>query len=164
MKKQILSEQFRRMQKLAGIIVENVQKLQRIDKKSEDGNTQIMLRVEGRGLTGGELILSTEEFNTLIKLAEKFTGDRNNDISKAVNTKDKMSTQSIIGIKPDGLNLVLYRKESFGGSQRYKGYDESDTGGELVAQQSVVYQLADMKPLVNMKPAEDEPNVPNEIS
>jgi len=164
MKKQILSEQFRRMQKLAGIIVENVQKLQRIDKKSEDGNTQIMLRVEGRGLTGGELILSTEEFNTLIKLAEKFTGDRNNDISKAVNTKDKMSTQSIIGIKPDGLNLELYRKESFGGSQRYKGYDESDTGGELVAQQSVVYQLADMKPLVNMKPAEDEPNVPNEIS
>jgi len=163
MKKQILSEQFRRMQKLAGIIVENVQKLQRIDKKSEDGNTQIMLRVEGRGLTGGELILSTEEFNALIKLAEKFTGDRNNNISKAVNTKDKMSTQSIIGIKPDGLNLVLYRKES-SPSTGYKGYDESDTGGELVAQQSVVYQLADMKPLVNMKPAEDEPNVPNEIS
>jgi len=164
MEKQILSEQFRRMQKLAGIIVENVEKLQRIDRKSEDGNTQIMLRVEGRGLTGGELILSTEEFNALIELAKEFAGNRNNDISKGVNTEDKMSTQSTIGIKSNGLNLELYRKESFGGPQRYKGYDESDTGGELVAQQSVVYQLADMKPLVNMKPAEDEPNVPNEIS
>jgi hypothetical protein len=164
MEKQILSEQFRRMQKLAGIIVENVEKLQRIDRKSEDGNTQIMLRVEGRGLTGGELILSTEEFNALIELAKEFAGNRNNDISKGVNTEDKMSTQSTIGIKSNGLNLELYRKESFGGPQRYKGYDESDTGGELVAQQSVVYQLADMKPLVNIKPAEDEPNVPNEIS
>ena len=164
MEKQILSEQFRRMQKLAGIIVENVEKLQRTDRKSEDGNTQIMLRVEGRGLTGGELILSTEEFNALIELAKEFAGNRNNDISKGVNTEDKMSTQSTIGIKSNGLNLELYRKESFGGSQRYKGYDESDTGGELVAQQSVVYQLADMKPLVNIKPAEDEPNVPNEIS
>ena len=148
MEKQILSEQFRRMQKLAGIIVENVEKLQTVNRKSEGGNTQIMIRVEGRGLTGGELILSTEEFNALIELAKEFTGDRNNDISKGVNTKDKMSTQSIIGIKPNGLNLELYRKESLGGAQRYKGYDESDAGGELVAQQSVVYQLADMKPLV----------------
>jgi len=164
MEKQILSEQFRRMQKLAGIIVENVEKLQTVNRKSEGGNTQIILRVEGRGLTGGELILSTEEFNALIELAKEFTGDRNNDISKGVNTKDKMSTQSIIGIKPNGLNLEIYRKESFGGPQRYKGYDESDAGGELVAQQSVVYQLADMKPLVNMKPAEDEPNVPDKIS
>ena len=164
MEKQILSEQFRRMQKLAGIIVENVEELQTIKRESEKGNPQIILRVRGRGLTGGELILSTEEFNALIELAKEFTGDRNNDISKGVNTKDKMSTQSIIGIKPNGLNLELYRKESLGGTQRYKGYDESDAGGELVAQQSVVYQLADMKPLVNMKPAEDEPNVPDRIS
>ena len=162
--KQILSEEFSRMQKLAGIIVENVEELQKIDRKSENGNPQIMLRVRGRGLTGGELILSPEEFNNLIEIAKEFKGDRNNDISKAVNTEDKMSTQSIIGIKPNGLNLELYRKESFGGPQRYKGYDESDAGGELVAQQSVVYQLAKMNPSVNMKPAEDEPNVPDRIS
>lgn len=164
MKNQILSEQFRRMQKLAGIIVENVEELQKIDRKSEDGNPQIILRVKDRGLTGGELILSTEEFNALIELANKFAGDRNNDISKGVNTKDKMSTQSTIGIKPNGLNLELYRKESFGGQERYKGYDESDGGGELVAQQSVVYQLKDMEPSVNMKPAENEPNVTDKVS
>jgi hypothetical protein len=144
MKKQILSEEFRRMQKLAGIITENVEELQKIDRKSENGNPQIILRVKGRGLTGGELILSPEEFNALIEIAKEFTGNRNNNISKAVNTKDKMFTQSIIGIKPDGLNLELYRKESFGGPERYKGYDESDNGGELAAQQSVVYQLAKM--------------------
>ena len=144
MKKQILSEEFRRMQKLAGIITENVEELQKIDRKSENGNPQIILRVKGRGLTGGELILSPEEFNALIEIAKEFTGNRNNNMSKAVNTKDKMSTQSIIGIKPDGLNLELYRKESFGGPERYKGYDESDNGGELAAQQSVVYQLAKM--------------------
>jgi len=144
MKKQILSEEFRRMQKLAGIITENVEELQKIDRKSENGNPQIILRVKGRGLTGGELILSPEEFNALIEIAKEFTGNRNNNMSKAVNTKDKMSTQSIIGIKPDGLNLELYRKESLGGAQRYKGYDESDNGGELTAQQSVVYQLAKM--------------------
>jgi len=163
MEKQILSEQFRRMQKLAGIIVENVEELQRTDREREGSNTQIMLRVKGRGLAGGELIISTEEFNALIKLAKEFAGNRNNGISKAVNTKDKTSTQSTIGIKPDGLNLELYRKES-SPSTGYKGYDESDTGGELVtggklvAQQSVVYQL------VNMEPAEDEPNVPDKIS
>jgi hypothetical protein len=145
MKKQILSEEFCRMQKLAGIITEQVEQLQIIDKKSEDGNIQKMIRVKGRGLTGGELILSTEEFDALKELAKEFAGNRNNEISKGVNTKDKMSTQSIIGIKPKGLNLELYRKESFGGPQRYKGYDESDTGGELVAQQSVIYQLADDK-------------------
>jgi hypothetical protein len=144
MKKQILSEEFIRMQKLAGIITENVEELQKIDRKSENGNPQIMLRVKGRGLTGGELILSPQEFNALIEIAKEFAGNRNNNMSKAVNTKDKMSTQSIIGIKPDGLNLELYRKESFGGSERYKGYDEADTGGELTAQQSVVYQLAKM--------------------
>ena len=146
MKKQILSEEFRKMQKLAGIITENVEELQKIDRKSENDNPQIILRVKGRGLTGGELILSPEEFNALIEIAKEFTGNRNNNMSKAVNTKDKMSTQSIIGIKPNGLNLELYRKESFGGSERYKGYDESDNGGELTAQQSVVYQLAEMKP------------------
>ena len=163
MKKQILSEEFRRMQKLAGIIIEQVEQLQIIDKKSEDGNIQKMIRVKGRGLTGGELILSTEEFDTLKELAKEFAGNRNNEISKGVNTKDKMSTQSIIGIKPKGLNLELYRKESFGGPQRYKGYDVSDTGGELVAQQSVIYQLADDK-LAENNPNAPDKNIPTDVA
>jgi hypothetical protein len=158
-----LNEQFLRMQELAGIITEQVEQLQIIDKKSEDGNIQKMIRVKGRGLTGGELILSTEEFDALKELAKEFEGNRNNEISKGVNTKDKMSTQSIIGIKPKGLNLELYRKESFGGPQRYKGYDESDTGGELVAQQSVIYQLADDK-LAENNPNAPDKNIPSDVA
>ena len=158
-----LNEQFLRMQELAGIITEQVEQLQIIDKKSEDGNIQKMIRVKGRGLTGGELILSTEEFDALKELAKEFAGNRNNEISKGVNTKDKMSTQSIIGIKPKGLNLELYRKESFGGPQRYKGYDVSDTGGELVAQQSVIYQLADDK-LAENNPNAPDKNIPSDVA
>lgn len=147
MKKQILSEEINRMQKLAGLLTEEekeAEKLQIVDTKSEKNNAQKLIRVAGRGLSGGELILSTEEFEALKELAKEFAGSRK-EISKTVNTKDKMSTQSTIGIKPgSGYNLELYRKQSFGGPARYKGYDESDGGGQLEAQQAIVYQLTEM--------------------
>jgi len=152
MKKQIISEQFRRMQLLAGIITEgeyresineNVDKLLIRTGKSDDGNTQIVISIAGRGLDGNEIILSEPEYKELLKMAKTFAGNRNSELSKGVNTPDKMNTQSIVGIKPEGLKLSIYRKESFGGNQRYKGYDSPYEGGELTAMQSVIYQLAD---------------------
>jgi hypothetical protein len=124
---------------------ENAEELQIVDSKSENNNAQKIIRVKGRGLAGGELILSKEEFEALKELAKEFAGNRK-EMSKSVNTKDKMSTQSTISIKPSGeYNLEIYRSESLGGAPRYRGYDETDGGGRLEAQQSIVYQLTESK-------------------
>lgn len=136
----------KRMQHLAGLINESkldeaVDTLNIQTGTSEEGNKQITLSVLGGGWTENEVTLSTEEAKALIELAKEFAGNRNSSISKGVNTKDKNSTQSTISIQPDGLSLVIGRKEG----STYKGYDESieAAAGYLKAQQSIVYQIVD---------------------
>lgn len=146
--KQQLNE-IKRMQQLAGLIIESqldeaVDTLNIQTSNSEEGNKQITLSVLGGGWTENEITLSTEEAKALVELAKEFSGNRNNPISKGVNTSDKNSTQSIISIQPDKLSLIIGRKEG----STYKGYDEpiEAAAGYLKAQQSIVYQIVEDLP------------------
>lgn len=109
--------------------------------KTEDGNEQINIEILGMGFnTDSYLILSKDEAAALLELAKKFAGDRSGDITKAVNTKDKQNTQSIVSIQKypkDPLKMVLARKEGSG----YKGYGVSDAGGYMITNSGAVYQL-----------------------
>jgi len=144
MKTQI--NEIKRMQQLAGLINESkldeaVDTLNIQKDTSEEGNKQITLSVLGGGWEENEITLSTEEAKALIELAKEFSGNRNNTISKGVNTADKNSTQSTISIQPDKLSLIIGRKEG----STYKGYDMpiESSAGYLKAQQSIVYQIVD---------------------
>lgn len=138
--KQIIKEE------IQNVLKEYVETLNIETSTGEEGNKQITLSVLGGGWEDNQLTLSTEEAKELQNLAKSFVGSRK-EISKSVNTKDKNSTQSIIGIKPEGLKCIIYRKEGMGGSYRYKGYDISDSQsntGYLKAQQSIIYQMEDL--------------------
>jgi len=144
MKQQI--NEIKRMQQLAGIINESqlneaVDTLNIQKGTSEEGNKQITLSVLGGGWEENEITLSVEEAKALVELAKEFSGNRNNTISKGVNTADKNSTQSLISIQPDKLDLIIGRKEG----STYKGYDMpiESSAGYLKAQQSIVYQIVD---------------------
>jgi hypothetical protein len=141
-------KEIKRMQQLAGILKENkideaVDQLRVLKTKSEEGNEQITLSVLGAGFEDNQITLSVPEAQELVKLAKEFLGNRNNMISKGVNTKDKYSTQSIISIEPNQLQVIIARKEG----SVYKGYDEESgsSTGYLKAQQSLLYQIANEK-------------------
>ena len=146
MKKQL--NEVKRMQQLAGIIKENqideaVDDLRVQKTKSEEGNEQITLSVLGAGFEENQITMSIPEAQALVELAKEFVGNRNNKISKAVNTNDKNKTQSTISIAPYKLQVIIARQEG----SIYKGYnEESGSGtGYLKAQQSLVYQIANQK-------------------
>jgi len=124
--------EIKRMQQLAGLINES-----ELDEAVDTLNIQKGTSEEGNK----QITLSTEEAKALIELAKEFSGNRNNTISKGVNTADKNSTQSTISIQPDKLYLIIGRKEG----STYKGYDMpiESSAGYLKAQQSIVYQIVD---------------------
>jgi len=163
--KQQLNE-VKRMQQLAGInesqLNEAVDTLNIQKGTSEEGNKQITLSVLGGGWEENEITLSVEEAKALVELAKKFSGNRNNTISKGVNTADKNSTQSLISIQPDKLDLIIGRKEG----STYKGYDMpiESLAGYLKAQQSIVYQIVeDLPKQLNESIEEETVNVVDSI-
>jgi len=129
-------------EEIQNILNERVDELNVQTDTSEEGNKQITLSVLGGGWENNQITLSVEEAKELQQLAKTFIGSRK-EISKGVNTKDKAFTQSTIGIKPDELNCIIYRKEG----STYRGYDKpvEAAAGYLKAQQSLVYQIAEEK-------------------
>jgi hypothetical protein len=139
------------------IIKENVETLKITRSISDEGNTQINLTLRGgTNREDSEIMLSLAEAKELHQLAEQFLGQRRT-FSKAVNTKDKHSTQSLIQIEAKGLKCIISRQEG----SVYKGYDEpaGSSTGYFVANQSIAYQLVD-KLLNNLNELED-PNAPD---
>lgn len=135
------------------LIKEEVQMIKIARSISDEGNKQITISVPGGGLKeGGEIMLSFEEAKQLHQLAEQFLRERRT-FSKAVNTKDKNSTQSTIQIQAKGLKCIISRQEG----SVYKGYDEpaGSNTGYFVADQSVAYQLVE-KLLNNLNEQEGE--------
>lgn len=121
---------------------ENIPALRIFTRKSDEGNTQIIINATTPGWDDKSITLSKEEAIEMQKLAKEFLGNRNNTVSKGVNTKDKNSTQSIISIEPlKGTNCALTRKEG----SIYKGYDEESGSntGYCVVFQSNIYQVAE---------------------
>ena len=134
--KQLIKEEISRT------LNENVPALRIFTRKSEEGNLQVNILATTPGWDDKTLVLSVEEAKEMQKLAKEFLGNRNREISKGVNTKDKNFTQSIISIQPlKNMTCALTRKES----SIYKGYDEElgSNTGYCVVFQSNVYQLAE---------------------
>jgi|688.fasta_scaffold226723_3 hypothetical protein len=133
---QIIKEEIR------AAINENIPALRIFTRKSEEGNLQVNILATTPGWDDKTLVLSVEEAKEMQKLAKEFLGRRSSEKSKAVNTKDKNSTQSIISIQPlKGTTCALTRKEG----SIYKGYDEESGSntGYCVVFQSNIYQLSD---------------------
>ena len=160
MKKPILSEQFIRMQKLAGILNEEFTNtkpdpsLKIWSKKNNEGNETYYI-TSGNSVGGWQGVRTDEdtevgfskpEIKALHRLIEKWFKSSMSgfDESEAVNTPDKNhgTTQALVGIKKlQGFDVEISRQE---GSQ-IKGYglEGGDGGGICIITASNMYQLRD---------------------
>jgi hypothetical protein len=169
MQKQILSEEFRRMQQLAGILNEEFPKpvppLRIWNRKNNEGNETYYITNPLGGLgTDKEVGFSKPEIEALHRLIEEWFNSQQSGFnrSEAVNTPDENHTQALVRIKKlEGFDVEISRQE---GSQ-IKGYgvEGGGGGGECIIKVANMYQLKDDKNLKEATPtAESIEQVVNE--